>query len=256
MAKRLNLFLTALAVVGPPVAGSVLLLGTDRPCLSAPSVADPCRSLEQAAHAAHKADQFVEEIRLRTEISRLAWAAYKLDPKSELSGQYRYWIIFDNDLKLGLLLAGTRHWDEAEAILRHNQTELAEERLAGNDIKSENELLLAHLLTKEGKVSEASDLCKHWKGRVQHLADGMLWAAKHNVPSPPIYDTREVEEAKWELACGQPSGGRALLSQQIAFYPHMLAAYEALTNFYYIEGDFDLARKAEMDGSQAVSTER
>ena len=92
-------------------------------------------------------------------------------------------------------------------MLRHNQSALAHERLAGNDIKSDNQLHLAHLLALEGKQSEAKSICSYWEKRVSRNADFALDAVRHSVPTPPLYDTPEVEIARWDLACGQPKEG-------------------------------------------------
>ncbi len=111
--------------------------------------------LKPLADKAHAEGNFDEEIAYRQQYSQKAWATIALDPKllGRLNSNfYRYDFIFFNDLPLGSLLEGTHKWSEAEAIFRHNQSELTVNRLAGNDIKSENQLLLAHLLASEGKT--------------------------------------------------------------------------------------------------------
>ena len=209
-------------------------------------------SLGKLADSAHKAGRFEEEIALRQRFSREAWATYDSDPKS--LGRYNRWaIVFFNDLPLALLLEGTNKLSDAEVLYRHNQRELAHERLAGNDIKSQNELHLAHLLYRQGKDSEAISICSHWKSRVKHNADFALYAVKHNTPTPPLYLTPEVEIAKWDLACGKEEEGLKLLTQQIVEHPDMLAPFSVLSEYYFSLGEFPRAQKVESDGSTAVT---
>jgi hypothetical protein len=158
----------------------------------------------------------------------------------------------ENDLPLALLLEGTHEWSEAEAIYRHSQFILANERLAGNDIKSENQLHMARLLTKEHKQLDAKAICSHWKNRVAHDANFALFAVEHNFPTPPLYDTPEVEIGGWQLACGLPEEGIRILPQPIQAHLGMLAPYTVLGNYYLAEGDFQKALVAERDGTTAL----
>ncbi|HEY2361330.1 MAG TPA: hypothetical protein VGK36_09465 [Candidatus Angelobacter sp.] len=139
---------------------------------------------------------------------------------------------------LAFLLEGKHRWEEAENIYRHNQRQLAHLKVAGNDIKSENELGLAHQLFSVGKTEEARKICSHWKNRVRHNADFALNAVKTNVPTPPLYDTPEVEIGRWKLACGEPEAGEELLRTQMAKHPGMLTPYTALSNYYLETGAF------------------
>ena len=173
------------------------------------SPAESMHRLTELADEAHKRGDLSKEIEYRKDFSRLAWDNFVPKSKSPLD-RNRWDIIYHNDLPLALLLEGTRQWPEAETIYRHNQSSLEHERLAGNDIKSDNQLHLAHLLAKEGKQSEARAICSHWKDRVKHNADFALRAVKTNIPTPPLYDTPEVETGKWDLACGLPGNRRAV----------------------------------------------
>jgi len=225
----------------------------DSKAIDHPTRASMLSQLRKEADEAHKSGHFDEEINYRQQFSREAWAAFALDPKS-LDKYDRYNIIFLNDLPLGLLLEGTHRFSEAEAIFRHSQAELAAESIAGNDIKSENQLQLAHLLATEGNDQEAQAICSHWKNRVRHLAAGQDSAHIYGIPVAPISDTPEVEIAQWDLACGNPEEGLRLLAVQIAAHPHMLISFEVLSNYYYAQGDFQKARKVELDGISAITS--
>lgn len=125
---------------------------------------------------------------------------------------------------------------------------MGHERIAGDDIKSENELLLASLLATGGKRREADEICHRWESKAPHLADGYLWAVKHNLPRIPpeqIEDTNEIETAAWDLACGRTQEGLALASQQMVAHPHMLRSYTVLWEYYAARGEFEEAREAE-----------
>lgn len=208
--------------------------------------------LKKQADKAHQAGRFDEEIEYRQRFSREAWAAFALNLKS-LNEYDRYNIIFFNDLPLGLLLEGTHKFSEAEAIFRHNQVELAAERIAGNDIKAENQLQLAHLLESEGNDREAQSICYHWKGRMRHLAGRQDSSHIYGIPKAPISDTPKVEVAKWDLACGNSMEGLRLIEEQISVHPGMLVSFTTLRDYYYAQGDFQEARKAESDGTSAIT---
>lgn len=216
-----------------------------------PSSASELAHLNMQANEAHKAGNVDEEIEYRQQFSRRAWETFAVDPTS-LDEYYRYDIVFTNDLPLGLLLEGTHRWPEAETIFRHNQAELAANRVAGDDIKSESQLQLAYLLANEGKIEDAKSICSHWKGRMRHLAAGQNTAHKYGIPVAPISDTPEVEVARWDLACGKQGEALALLAEQIAAHPHMLIPFTVLSNYYYAQGDFQKARKTESDGTSAL----
>jgi hypothetical protein len=203
------------------------------------------------AGEAHKAGHLDEEISIREHVSKTAWEERDRNPES-LTQYDLYGLILENDLRLALLLEGTHRWGEAEQMFLHNQTELARMKIAGNDIKSENQLLLAHLLASEGKTEAAGSICSHWRHRMRHLASGQDGAHIYGTPVAPITDTPEVETAKWDLACGKPEEGLSLLAAQIAAHPHMLASYDSLSNYYCSEGDIQKARQAEVDGASAV----
>ena len=208
--------------------------------------------LSKLADEAHKGGDIEEEIALRRSFSQDAWASYELNPKS--SGKFDRWeIVSTNDIPLGLLLEGTRRWSEAESVFRHNRAELEHERLAGNDIKSENQLHLAQVLALEGKGSEAQSICSHWKNRVRHTAAGQDSDHWHGEPRAPLYDTPEVETAAWDLACGSPEQGLRLLSEQIQAHPRMLVSFTVLSHYYFAVGDFPRARQAENDGTAAIT---
>jgi hypothetical protein len=128
------------------------------------------RELHLAAEA-HKAGRIEDEICIRRSVSKEVWAERDRSPVSATQFDL-YDLILVNDLRLALLLEGTYRWGEAEQVFLHNQTELARMKIAGNDIKSENELLLAHLLESEGKTETAGNICSRWKHRVRHLASG------------------------------------------------------------------------------------
>ena len=129
---------------------------------------------------------------------------------------------------------------------------MASERIAGDDIKSENELQLAHLLASEGNDREAAKICSHWKNRMRRIVPRQDSAHIYGIPVTPIFDTAEVEVAKWDLGCGNPDEGLRLIEEQIAVHPHMLASFTVLKNYYDAMGDFQMARKAESDGTLSV----
>jgi hypothetical protein len=213
---------------------------------------DTLAALNKLADEAHKEGDIEAEIAHRRKFSALAWdhLAY-LSPKSRWN---RFSIVFLNDLPLGLLLEGNHQLSDAEMVYRHNQSQLAHERLAGNDIKSENELRLAHVLLVEGRDSDAKKICSHWEHRVKHNADYALFAVAHDTPTPPLYDTPEVETARWDLACDAPAEGLRILAEQIKAHPHMLASYTALSEYYTAEGRFQEAQKTENGGVSALVT--
>lgn len=90
------------------------------------------------------------------------------------------------------------------------------ERIAGNDIKSENQLQLAHLLAVEGNAREAKSICSYWKGRMRRLASGQDSAHLYGIPKTPLRDTPEAEMASWDLSCGNPGEGLKLIEEQIS----------------------------------------
>jgi len=208
--------------------------------------------LERLADEDHKTGHIEAEITHRQQVSQTAWAMFAFDEKS-LDRFDRYSIIFFNDMPLGILLESLHRYPEAEAILRHNQAELNLNRLAGDDIKSENQLQLAHLLAREGKDKESKQICSHWKKRVIQIGKQAVRAAKQSEPSPPFYDTPEVEVAAWDLACGKSEEGLKSLAEQFAAYPHMLYSFAVLRNYYYSEGNIQKAHKMELDGISAVT---
>lgn len=208
--------------------------------------------LQKQAEEAHQAGRFDEEVERRLRFSREAWGAFAVNPTS-LDEYDRYNIIFLNDLPLGLLLEGTHRFSEAEAMFRHNQVELASERIAGDDIKAQNQLQLAHLLESEGNDREAKSICSHWKGRMRHLAGRQDSAHIYGIPKAPISDTPEVEVARWDFACGRAEEGLRLIEEQISVHPGMLASFTVLRDYYYAQGDFLKARKAESDGTFAIT---
>lgn len=206
---------------------------------------------ERLADKAHGRGDVEREIQLRTRVSQLAWDNWGQHPN--IPGRWNRWaIVYENDLPLARLLEGTHRWSEAEVAYRHSQSELKHERLAGDDIKSEIDLELAHLLLKEHKEPEAKSICAHWKNKVKHNADYALYAVKHDVPVPPLYDTPEVEIAKWTLACEQPDDGISLLKAQTKAHPGMLAPFTAMANYYTSEGDFRTALEIEKNGTSAL----
>jgi len=208
--------------------------------------------LKAQADEAHKTGDIDQEINYRRQFSQKVWETFAADPTS-LDKYDRYNIILLNDLPFALLLEGIHRWPEAETIFRHNEAELAANRVAGNDIKSDNQLQLAYLLAREGKVEDAKSICSSWKGRMRHIAAGGDTAHKYGMPVAPISDTPEVEVAKWDLACGKMQEALELLTDQIAAHPHMLISFTVLSNYYYANGDFQKARKAESDGTTALT---
>jgi hypothetical protein len=207
--------------------------------------------LDRLAQKAHARGEIEKEIELRKNLSAAVWTNYQQHPKDP--GRWDRWaVVYFNDLPLALLLEGTREWTEAEAIYRRNQSALKHERLAGNDIKSENDLHLAHLLLKEGKQSEAETICAHWKNRVKHNADFAIEAVRTNIPTPPLYDAPEVEIGAWKLACERPEDGLRLLKEQIQIHPGMLTPFTAMVNYYASEGEFRTALAIEKEGTSAL----
>jgi hypothetical protein len=239
----MRLLLTFLLVLSVPVSA---------PAQYRPSTPDALEDLSNLADAAHKRGDFEEEISDRRRFSRDAWGNFALNPKSP--GRFNRWaIVYFNDPPLGLLLEGTHRWSEAESIFRHNRAELEHERLAGDDIKSENQLHLAQVLAPEGKEAEAKSICSRWKNRMTHIAAGQDTDHWHGEPRAPLYDTREVETAAWDLACGSPDQGLRLLSEQIQAHPQMLISFTVLGHYFLEVGDFPRARKAENDGVAAIT---
>ncbi len=177
--------------------------------------------------------------------SELEWQLIAQSPRARNKYDL-YNLLFLNDLPLAFLFEGKHRWDEAESIFRHNQLQLAHLSVAGNDIKSDNELGLAHLLFNMGKTEEAQKICSYWENRVRHNADFAINAVKTNVPTPPLYDTPEVENGRWDLACGEPQVGEDLLRKQIVAHPDMLASYTALENYYMETGTFPKVLELEM----------
>jgi hypothetical protein len=219
-----------------------------------PSQVSTPSQLEKDANEAHSAGLVMREIDYRQQLSRARWAAFALDPHS-VDEYQRYDLVFLNDMPLGLLLEGSHRFSEAESVFRHNRVELASERIAGNDIRSESELQLAHLLASEGSRQEAEKICSHWKHRMSHLAGRQDSDHVYGIPRAPIYDTPEAEVAKWDLACGNPDEGLRLIAEQIRAHPHMLVSFNVLEKYYDAQGDFEKARKAESDGKLAVASD-
>ena len=207
--------------------------------------------LDRLAYQAHQNGDVEKEIELRKNLSREAWISYAqhtTDP-----GRWDRWaIVYENDLPLSLLLEGKQEWPEAEEVYRHNEAALAHERLAGNDIKSENQLHLAHLLASEGKEPEAKAICSHWKSRVRHIAAGQDSDHWYGEPKAPLYDTSELEIATWDLACGKTEEGLKLVSEQIDAHPHMLASFTVLSQYYFANGEFEKALTTEKAGTTAL----
>jgi hypothetical protein len=205
---------------------------------------DALKRLQILADQAHNADRFDEEISFRQRLSERLWADYARDPK-QMNKYDLYNFTFFNDIPLALLLEGTHHWTQAEQVFRKNQAELSQMQIAGNDIKSENQLLLAYLLFNEGKQREANNICRHWKNKVRHLTD-------ENLPDQ-IVDTKDTETAAWDLACGYPQDGLSIIEQQKAAHPYMLRSYDVLRDYYEARGDFERAHREEEDWN-AVNT--
>jgi hypothetical protein len=202
--------------------------------------------LLKAAERSHSELHIDDEITSRQQYSTEAWSDYRYGRKTCDSSVLKYdkhierWtIIYGNDLPLAMVLEGAHRWAEAEALYRRNREQLADERVAGDDIKSSNELHLAHLLAREGKTKESMRICSKWRRKMNGLAKWALDAVRTNSPTPPLYDTPEVEMAKWNLACGKEEDGIALLQQQMASHPDMLASHTALEEFYVVTGKFD-----------------
>ncbi|MGA3225853.1 MAG: hypothetical protein ABSC65_18955 [Acidobacteriaceae bacterium] len=253
---RCILFSMRALIASALLLSAPLALGSQNPLTHAnvpdrPSQASSTSQLKKAADEAHDAGHIAEEIDYRQQFSRAKWATFSLDPSS-LDEYDRFNLVDLNDLPLGLLLEGSHRFAEAEQILRHNQAELSSERIAGDDIKAQNELRLAHLLAREGNHREADDICSHWKRRMRRLVWRQDSAHIYGTPKAPVYDTPDVEVARWDLACGNPNEGLRLIAEQIAAHPHMLASFIVLENYYDAQGEFQMARKAESDGTLAV----
>jgi hypothetical protein len=200
---------------------------------------------EQTAYKLHEDGRFDDELACRLQYSKLARETLSKSPKA-LDKYELYDALFLNELPLAFLLEGKNRKDEAEKIFRHNEQQLAHLRIAGNDIKSDNQLGLAHLLFSTGKIEEAQRICSHWKNRVKHNSDFASRAVRTNVPTPPLYDTPEVEIGRWNLACGEPQAGEHMLRTQIDAHPDMLAPYTALGNYYVETGAFSKALELSM----------
>ena len=203
------------------------------------------RQWQQIAYKAHQDGRFDEELECRMRASKLEWQVVAQSPRA-LNKYEQYDLLELNDLSLAYLLEGKHRWDEAENIFRHSRQQLAHLSVAGNDIKSDNELGLAHLLFSMGKTDEAHKICSHWKNRVRHNADFAINAVKTNVPTPPLYDSPQVEIGRWELACGEPQTGEDLLRTQIVAHPNMLTPFTALENYYLEAGEFSKALELEI----------
>lgn len=164
---------------------------------------------EQAAYKAHQDSNFERELQCRMQHSKLSQEIIANTP--HLLDKYDRWNIFgQNNIQLAFLQEGNHRGEEAESMFRENHHQLTHLKVAGNDVKSDNQLGLAHLLFSLGKTEEAQNICSHWKNRIRHNADFALQAVKNNVPKPPLYDTPEVEIARWDLACGKPQEGEDL----------------------------------------------
>ena len=239
----MRLFLLAALLVsvlaGAPAQGSRSDAGT-----SDKEVLNRLQSLADHAHEANRIDQ---EISFRQRLSEKLSEDYVRSPK-RLNKYDLYNFTMFNDIPLALLLEGTHHWAQAEQMFRQNQARLSRMGIAGDDIKSENQLLLAYLLASEGQQPESNNICHHWKTKVHHLADGYLWAMKHDEPRIPpgeIADTNEIEIAAWDLACGYAQDGLPLIEQQKAAHPYMLRSYDVLRDYYEATGEFEKALREE-----------
>jgi hypothetical protein len=199
---------------------------------------------EQFADKAHQDGRFDEELECRMQLSKFEWETIAQSPRV-LDKYDVYNLMFLNDLPLAFLLEGKHRWSEAENIYRHSRQQLAHMSIAGDDIKSDNELGLGHLLFSMGRMEESARICSHWKNRVRHNADFAINAVKTNIPTPPLYDTPEVEIGRWNLACGEAQVGEDMLRTQILAHPDMLAPYTALANYYLEIGAFSKALELE-----------
>ncbi len=217
-------------------------------CGSPLNTADAKKELNRREQIAYKLDHvgdFENELKCRMQLSKLEWQVVAQTPRA--LDKYDLWgLLAENDLPLAFLLEGKHQWEDAESMYRHSQQQLAKLKVAGNDVKSENELGLAHLISSMGKTQEAQKVCSHWKNRVPHNADYAINAVKTNVPTPPLADTREVEIGRWDLACGNPQAGEDMLRTQIVAHPDMLAPYTALGNYYLETGAFPRALELSM----------
>lgn len=198
------------------------------------------RDISWDAFTEHEKGNFDNELALRLEYSDLAWKELEQNPKN-FNDIDRWSIFSENETPFAFLLEGKHRWEEAEKVYRRTRQHLEHERAAGNDVKSKNELALAHLLSSEGKQDEAAKICQYWENKVKHNADFALSAMKNNVPTPPLYDTSQVEIGHWDLECGKPTEGEDLLRTQILAHPHMLASYNALIDFYIQTGEYTKA---------------
>lgn len=214
---------------------------------SSSSTAKDLLRLEHLANEAHMQGDVSKEIEYRRSYSEKAWAAQPQNGSVD-----KYLLIFLNDMPLAILLEGSHKWPEAEALFRHNQSQLVHERLAGNDIKSENDLHLAHLLEREGKQEEASRICAYWERRVKRIGQDAVFDAEHDDLWHPPYDSPEVETGKWDLACGRTEDGTRLLKEQMVAYPRMSAPYTVVSEYSFAEGDFEKGRRAETEADRAL----
>src|SRR5215469_13502734 len=203
---------------------------------SSMSTANDLMLLGHLANEAHEKGEIKEEIEYRRNYSQMGWAA---NPTSRAGSVNRWLIVYTNDMPLAILLEGTHEWAEAEAVYRHNQTALEGEAVAGDDVKSANELHLAHLLAREGRQKEAREICAFWEKRVKRIGQA-------------LDDSPETETGAWDLACGRTEEGMRLLKQQMAAHPRMLAPYTVVSEYSIAEGDFEKGRRAETDGVWAV----
>src|SRR5215472_16791058 len=226
---RVTLFVLAISLVVPAHAWQISSAD------SSMSTAKELMRIGHLANEAHERGEIQEEIEYRRNYSQMGWAA---NPTSRAGSVNRWLIVYTNDMPLAILLEGTHEWAEAEAVYRHNQTALEGEAVAGDDVKSANELHLAHLLAREGKQKEAREICAYWEKRVRHNADFALSAVKHDVSAPPLYDSPEVEIATWDLACGRTEDGMRLLKEKIVAHPRMLAPYTVLSEYSIADGEF------------------
>jgi hypothetical protein len=55
------------------------------------------------------------------------------------------------------------------------------------------------------------------------------------------------------LACGDSGEGLRLIEEQISVHPRTLVSFTVLRDYYYAQGDFQKARKAESDGTLAIT---
>ena len=209
------------------------------------STAKELMRIGHLANEAHERGDIREEIAYRRNYSQMGWAA---NPTSRSRSVNRWLIVYTNDMPLAILLEGAHEWAEAEAVYRHNQTALEGEAVAGDDIKSTNELHLAHLLAREGKQKEAREICAYWEKRVRHIGQTAMFDAEQSDLSRSLEDSPEVEMATWDLACGRAEDGKKLLKEQLVAHPRMLAPYTVLSEYSISEGEFEKGLRVETDG--------